>query len=502
MARSPLPARRQLPRLTALLLLLPAAAPLPNGQGELPEMGVNAWYAFHENLVNYTWRPNYTLSEDVLAHQAVVASLGLRELGYTRFNFDDCIVVGRDPATHELVPDPAAFPEGPLAVSQKLAAMGFSMGWYTVRGDTTCASGPPPRLERPGSHGFEALDALTYARWGISYLKDDTCGGPEVPYPVMGAALNSSGAHIFYSLCEPGAGPVNSPIGRSLGNGWRIDEDDGGLWRPILDNVNMNAPLFANVGCDEQHAFDGHGCGWNDVCASAASKRACVHSRTNQPSSSHLPQMGLLMVGGGMTHDEDRSHLALWAIMATKLLISVDVRKMTPEALALISNPEVIAIDQDALKLQGQRVLPPVNGSRSAEDRARIARWKRENLAGGSWRAAGRAHELLVGGGHEAGAVPGTEEDDVLAAGGRPEVWQRQLVGGAWALLLFNNGMAAAAPIACTGSCFARMGFGPAALVRVRDVFARTDNGTVAASDGFTAVVPSNGTVLVRLIAS
>lgn len=60
-------------------------------------MGVNAWYAFHENLINYTWRANYTLSEDVIAHQEVLVSLGLRELGYTRFNFDDCIVVGRDP---------------------------------------------------------------------------------------------------------------------------------------------------------------------------------------------------------------------------------------------------------------------------------------------------------------------------------------------------------------------------------------------------------------------
>jgi alpha-galactosidase len=476
-----------MPRLAALppppllLTMLALAAPrgaqaLPNGEGELPEMGVNTWYAFHENLVNYTWRANYTLSEDVLAHQAALVQLGLLELGYTRLNFDDCIVIGRDATTHELIADPAAFPDGPLAVSRKLAAMGFSMGWYTVRGDTTCASGPPPRIERPGSHGFEALDAQTYAQWGVAYLKDDTCGAPEVPYPVMGSALNASGAHIFFSLCEPGAGPVNSPIGRSMGNGWRIDEDDGGLWRPILDNVNMNAPLFANVGCDEQHNFDGHGCGWND--------------------------MGLLMVGGGMTHDEDRSHLALWAIMATKLLISVDVRKMAPEAIALISNPEVIAIDQDALKLQGQRVVPPVNASRSAEDRLRIARWKREHLAGGSWRAAGRSHELLVGGGHEAGAVPGTEEDEVLAAGGRPEVWQRRLVGGAWALLLFNNGMAAQQPVACDAACVALMGFGAGASVRVRDVFARTDNGTFAAADGYSALVPPNGTVLVRLTAA
>ncbi len=109
-------------------------------------------------------------------------------------------------------------------------------------------------------------------------------------------ALNATGRPVFFSLCEPGQGPVTAPTGRSVGNGWRVDEDDGGLWRPILDNVNMNAPLWPYSGCDEQHNNDGFGCAWND--------------------------MGLLMVGGGMTHDQDVSHMALWAIMATKLLVS------------------------------------------------------------------------------------------------------------------------------------------------------------------------------------
>ena len=465
-------ARASLALGAAVAAVLRCAQALPNGMGSLPELGVNAWYAFHENLVNYTWRAGYVLSDDVLAHQAVVASLGLLDLGFTSFNFDDCVVTGRDPVTHVLIPDAAAFPRGPLDTAQRLAKLGFTMGWYTVRGDTTCASGPPPRIERPGSHSFEALDARTYASWGVNYLKDDTCGGPQVPYPVMGAALNASGSHIFFSLCEPGAGPINSPIGRTLGNGWRIDEDDGGLWRPILDNVNMNAPLFSGAGCDEQHGYDGHGCGWND--------------------------MGLLMVGAGMSQDEDRSHLALWAIMATKLLISVDVRKMSSAAIALVTNKEVIAIDQDGLKLQGQRVIPPVNATRSLEDRARIAAWKRANLAGGSWRAAGRSMELITGG-HDVGAVPGTEADDTLAAGGRPEVWQRKLEGGAWALLLFNNGLAAASTITCDADCFARMDFAAGATLLVRDVFSHTNNGTCSPSTGFSALVPSNGTVLVRL---
>jgi hypothetical protein len=203
------------------------------------------------------------------------------------------------------------------------------------------------------------------------------------------------------------------------------------------------------------------------------------------------------MVGGGMTPDQDESHMALWAIMASKLLISVDPRKFTPHALALVSNPELIAIDQDALKLQGQRVSPPASAARAAADAARIAAWKRAHLEGGSWRAAGRAGELLAGG--DAGAVPGTEADEALAAGGRAEVWQRQLAGGAWALLLFNNGLpGAASQLACAGECWARMGWGSAQAVAVRDVLARADNGT--AVGGFSATVRTNGTVLVRLV--
>ncbi len=189
--------------------------------------------------------------------------------------------------------------------------------------------------------------------------------------------------------------------------------------------------------------------------------------------------------------------MALWAMMASKLLISVDPRNFSAHALALVRNAELIAIDQDAARRQGQRVEPPVNATRAAADAARVRAWKRANLAGGSWRAAGRAHELLRGG--DAGAVPGTEADEALAAGGRAEVWQRALAGGAWALLLFNNGLAQApaARLACDGACWARMGWPSGAAVRVRDVLARADNGTTV--DGFAAMVRTNGSVLVRL---
>lgn len=242
-------------------------------------MGFNSWYMLHHHLVNYTWEAGYVASEDFLAIAEFFKTSELQALGYTWTNWDDCVVVGRD-SEGKLIPDPAAFPKGPRYVSDALATMGFKMGWYTVRGNVTCAGlNKYTPIKRPGSNGYETIDAQTYAEWGITYLKDDTCGGPNVPYQIMGAALNASGTHTFYSLCEPGQGPQTAPIGRSIGNGWRIDEDDGGLWYPILDNVNMVAALYHYSGCDEQHNMDGHGCGWNDMgllmvrCAGGPSSR-------------------------------------------------------------------------------------------------------------------------------------------------------------------------------------------------------------------------------------
>ncbi len=186
------------------------------------------WYMLHNHLVNYTWAPGYCASCDAQLVAQWFVDNGLLELGYTYANFDDCIVVGRDPKTNELIPDPAAFPAGVPPVVANFSQLGFTVGWYTVRGDYTCASGPPPRIERPGSNGFEKEDAALYAKWGIRYIKDDTCGNPEVPYPVMGQALNDTGVDIFFSMCEPTQGPQTAPTGRQIGNGWRIDEDDGG----------------------------------------------------------------------------------------------------------------------------------------------------------------------------------------------------------------------------------------------------------------------------------
>ena len=210
--------------LLALPLFFATAIALNNNQGLLPELGYNSWYAQHSHLVNYSWAPGYVASTDFLAIARWLRDNGLVSLGYTYANWDDCIVIGRDPVTKALIPDPQAFPHGVRAVADEINALGMKMGWYSVRGNLTCASIKPYYPQRPGSNLYEKLDAETYAAWGVAYLKFDTCVGPNVPYDIMGRALNESGKQVFYSLCEPGQGPQTAPVGRATGNGWRVDE--------------------------------------------------------------------------------------------------------------------------------------------------------------------------------------------------------------------------------------------------------------------------------------
>jgi hypothetical protein len=150
----------------AAAVVAPAAA-LDNGVGLLPERGFNSWYMTHSHLTypNYTWMPGYVLSDDMKAIATWFQGHGLQALNYSYANLDDCIVVGRDPTTHVLIPDPQAFPDGVPALAQWMEANNFLLGWYTDRGNTTCSCWAGG-LQRPGSRGYEALDAQTYAEWG------------------------------------------------------------------------------------------------------------------------------------------------------------------------------------------------------------------------------------------------------------------------------------------------------------------------------------------------
>ncbi|KAI3918016.1 hypothetical protein MKW92_019061 [Papaver armeniacum] len=280
---------------------------LNNGLAQTPQMGWNSWNFFACNI-------NETLIKETAD---ALVDTGLAKLGYTYVNIDDCWSALLRSSTGELVPDPKNFPSGIKALADYIHGKGLKLGIYSDAGIFTCEV-------RPGSLYHENDDASLFASWGVDYLKYDNCFNlgiePQKRYPPMREALNDTGRRIFYSLCEWG---VNDPAlwAGKVGNSWRTTDDINDSWASMTTIADLN---------DKWAAYAGPG-GWND------------------------PDM--LEVGnGGMTYQEYRAHFSIWALMKAPLLVGCDVRNMTAETFELLSNEEVIAVNQDHLGVQGRKV--------------------------------------------------------------------------------------------------------------------------------------------------
>ena len=275
-----------------------------------PPMGWNSWNHFAGKIDDATVR----------AQADAMVSSGMRDAGYVYINIDDTWQGNRD--AQGVVHANSKFPDM-KALADYVHAQGLKLGIYSSPGPKTCAG-------FEGSYGHEAQDAQTYAAWGIDYLKYDLCsfddmmkqaGSPDAAhkmmldaYVKMHKALLKTGRPIVFSLCQYGADAVwrwGASVG---GNSWRTTGD-------ISDNyARMTEIGFEQAGL-ARFAGPGH---WND------------------------PDM--LEVGnGGMNPEEYRTHMALWALLAAPLLAGNDLSTMKPETIALLTNKEVIAIDQDRL---------------------------------------------------------------------------------------------------------------------------------------------------------
>ena len=302
-----------------LLLLLPVIgrAQTRESLSLTPQMGWSSWNKFQGNI-----------NEDIIKSiaDAMVAS-GLKDAGYTYINIDDCWHGKRD-ADGFIQADPKHFPHGIKALADYVHSRGLKLGIYSDAGSETCAG-------RPGSLGHEYQDALQYARWGIDYLKYDWCNTTNVnaqgAYQLMRDALQAAGRPIFFSMCEWGD---NHPWrwAKGIGDSWRIGPD---IWCSfdstrvfptyiqcsVIDCINRNDSL-------RSYAGPGH---WND------------------------PDM--LEVGNGLSVNQDRAHFTMWCMMASPLILGNDVRNMSDETKAILTNRDLIAIDQDKLGVQGLRFL-------------------------------------------------------------------------------------------------------------------------------------------------
>ncbi len=287
---------------------------LDNGLAKIPPMGWNSWNKFACNV-----------NEDLIKKMAdALISTGMRDAGYKYVVIDDCWQVDRD-IQGNIVPDSKRFPSGMKALADYIHAKGLKFGLYSDAGTLTCQ-------KRPGSRGYEFQDARQYAAWGVDYLKYDWCStstqNQQASYSIMRDALVKSERPIVFSLCEWGS---SKPWlwARDVGNLWRTTGDIQDCWDCKREWGGMGFVHILDLQDGlEAYAGPGH---WND------------------------PDM--LEVGnGGMTTTEYRSHFSLWCILAAPLMAGNDIRGMSREIAEILTNKEVIAVDQDQQGLQGRRV--------------------------------------------------------------------------------------------------------------------------------------------------
>jgi alpha-galactosidase len=281
----------------------------PSGDGlaPTPPMGWNSWNKFACNIDERLIRETA---------DAMVAS-GMRDAGYQFVNIDDCWEAPARNAQGDLVADSSRFPSGLKALADAVHARGLKIGIYSSAGTGTCQ-------RRPASLDHEAADARQFAEWGIDYLKYDNCNNENRPAPeryrAMGEALKATGRPIVYSLCEWGQ---NRPWewARSVGGQlWRTTGDISDRWSSVLKILDQQVGLEAYSGPNA----------WND------------------------PDM--LEVGNGrMTNREYVAHFSLWALLNAPLIAGNDLRSMSDSTRLILTNREVIAVNQDWGGMQGHK---------------------------------------------------------------------------------------------------------------------------------------------------
>ena len=270
------------------------------------------------------WHPYNTFGDKCLDEAALKAmadsmvSNGLVAAGYVYFGPDCGWSAGPD-AQGILQPQPAKFPGGIKALADYLHARGMKYVMYADAGSKGCCG---KEYAYPNYKG----NAAQWAQWGVDYLKLDWCGGgawqgnTTNAYTTMREALQAAGRPVCFSLCEWG---TSKPWtwAKTVGHMWRTTGDIARDWNSWMSIYDANKALA-------EYAGPGH---WND------------------------PDM--LMVGvGATTLVEQQSHFTLWCIMAAPLILGMDVREMSPAVKAIVTNPEVLAVDQDRLGRQGRVV--------------------------------------------------------------------------------------------------------------------------------------------------
>lgn len=288
--------------------------------GLTPIMGWSSWNAFRINI-----------NEKLIREQAdAMVSSGMSDAGYSYLNLDDGYVGGRN-QNGVLLPN-TKFPSGMKALADYIHSKGLKAGIYTDAGTIRCAAiydNDPNYPEGGGSYGYRQTDFKTFVNtWGYDFVKVDWCGGqkqkldPQTEYTNIKKILDTLSKEVIYEVCNwafPGEWVTD------IASQWRMSGDIAPTFDSITRIIDLNAGLAKYAG------------------------------------PGHFNHMDMLQVGNGMTYEEDKSHFSMWAIMASPLIAGNDLRSMSEQTKSILTNKEVIAVNQDPLGIQGTRLAK--NGS-------------------------------------------------------------------------------------------------------------------------------------------
>ncbi len=313
--------------LTAITPLAANAAP-DLSVAATPPLGWNSWNTFFCDITEQKIRG---------AADAMVNS-GMREAGYQYVVVDDCWQASTRDAAGNLRAHPTRFPSGMKALGDYIHSKGLKFGIYQAPREKTCAQffGEPGAT---GALGREQQDANTFASWGVDFLKYDWCSNtgtlPEqvTAFTTMGDALRRTGRPIVYSINSNSAHPNTGTQFNwgTVANMWRTTEDITDKWTSgctgdcfmgVTEILDAQAPLSSWAGPGR----------WND------------------------PDMLEVGVRGTFTATENRAHFSMWALMAAPLIAGNDITTMSADVRSVLTNRDVLAVNQDAAGRQGRRI--------------------------------------------------------------------------------------------------------------------------------------------------
>ena len=296
-----------------------------------PLMGWSSWNAYMVDI-----------SDSIITHPAdLMVEKGLKEAGYRYVNIDDGFFGYRDERGY-MVPHPERFPKGPegmRALVDHIHSLGLKAGIYSDAGDNTCGSSYNHDLNGLGAglYGHDVVDAERYFNeWDFDFIKLDYCGGqnlkldPEERYREIRRVIDSVATrHIRINVCRwnfPGTW-VNG-----IGDSWRISADIRPVWKSIKYIVGKNLYLSAYAGNGNYNDMDMLAVGYN------------------------IKPSPFWEEGLGLSYTEEEAHFGIWCIMSSPLLLGCDIEYIPEETMKIITNPELIAINQDRLGLQAHVV--------------------------------------------------------------------------------------------------------------------------------------------------